>query len=244
MSSNYIGCSGYYYNHWIGIFYPEDLPKRKWLPYYAEHFKTVEINSSFYHMPLDSSIVNWYKITPGDFVFTLKGYRYITHLKKLVIDQSVLELISDFQRKAYLLKEKLGCILWQLPASVKVNAEKLKNFCKVLDSDIPHVFEFRHDSWFTPEVFSILKNYKCSICMLSAPGNLPAMVHTTSDVAYLRFHGINGWYNDNYSNEELDKWAVLLKEISYDKLFAYFNNDFHGFAVNNAGYFEKVVNAL
>ena len=80
--------------------------------------------------------------------------------------------------------------------------------------------------------------------MLSAPGNLPAMVHTTSDVAYLRFHGINGWYNDNYSNEELDKWAVLLKEISYGKLFAYFNNDFHGFAVNNAGYFVKVVNAL
>lgn len=244
MKNNYIGCSGYYYKHWIGIFYPEDLSKQKWLPYYAEHFRTVEINSSFYHMPLDSSVINWYNITPSDFVFTLKGYRYITHLKKLIIDRSVLQLLTDFQRKAYLLKEKLGCILWQLPAIVKVNVQKLDDFCKILDTRIPQVFEFRHHSWFIPEVFSVLKTYNCSICMLSAPGNLPEMVYATSGVAYLRFHGKNGWYDDNYSNEQLDKWAEMLKSLKVSKLFAYFNNDFHGFAINNALYFESVVKAL
>lgn len=244
MKNNYIGCSGYYYKHWIGIFYPEDLPKQKWLPYYAEHFRTVEINSSFYHMPLDSSVINWYNITPSDFVFTLKGYRYITHLKKLIVDESVLQLLTDFQRKAYLLEEKLGCILWQLPASVKVNVQKLEDFCKILDTRIPQVFEFRHHSWFIPEVFSVLKAHNCSICMLSAPGNLPEMVYATSGVAYLRFHGKNGWYDDNYSNEQLDKWAEMLKSLKVSKLFAYFNNDFHGFAINNALYLESVVKAL
>lgn len=244
MSNNYIGCSGYYYKHWIGLFYPEDLPKYKWLPFYAEHFRTVEINSSFYHMPKDSAVTNWYKITPPDFVFTLKGYRYITHLKKLVIDEKVIQLLADFQQKAYLLKEKLGCILWQLPASVKVNLQKLEDFCKILDRGIPQVFEFRHSSWFVPEVFSLLKEYNCSLCMLSAPGNLPEMVYATSDIAYLRFHGKNGWYDDNYSNEQLDRWVEMLKPLKVTKLFVYFNNDFHAFAINNALYFAKVFNAL
>lgn len=237
----YIGCSGYYYNHWIGIFYPDNLPKKKWLPYYASHFNTVEINSSFYHLPLDSSLVNWYSITPAHFKFTLKGYRYMTHLKKLHIDQPTLGLLSDFQRKAYLLKDKLGCILWQLPKSVKLNLQQLEMFCKALDNAIPHVFEFRDSSWFNGDVYAVLKHYNCSVCMLSAPDNLPEKVFATTDTAYLRFHGKNGWYNDNYSENQIDSWAEMLKPLNAKWLYAYFNNDFNGFAINNAKYFSRIL---
>lgn len=239
MIKKHIGCSGYYYNHWKNIFYPEGLAKNKWLPYYAQYFNTVEINSSFYHLPLDSSLNNWYNITPANFTFTLKGYRFITHMKKLNVDAELTELVNVFQRKAYLLKDKLACILWQLPGSVKADTNKLETFCRILDISIPQVFEFRHTSWFTPETLEILKNNNCTLCILSAPGNLPEILETTSNVAYIRFHGINGWYNDNYSNEQLDKWAEKIRSLQAEQLYAYFNNDFNGFAVNNGLYLSK-----
>lgn len=244
MIEKYIGCSGYYYKHWIGIFYPDDMPKDQWLPYYSRHFNTVEINSSFYHLPLDSSLTNWYNITPGDFVFTLKGYRFITHLKKLKVDTALLEILHDFQRKSGLLKDKLGCILWQLPKSQGKDMQKLENFCRALEVSVPNVFEFRHASWYTPEVYELLKNYNCSLCTLSAPGNLPEMTPSTSEIAYIRFHGINGWYDDNYSDEQLNQWADKVRVMKVNKLFAYFNNDFHGFAVNNGIYFSKILKDL
>lgn len=244
MVEKFVGCSGYYYDHWKEIFYPLDLPKNRWLPFYAQHFNTVEINSSFYHLPQDSSVINWYNITPGNFIFTLKGYRYITHLKKLLGDASVIEMVDVFQKKAYLLKDKLGCILWQLPGSQKADMKKLESFCKLLDTSIPQVFEFRHLSWFTPEVYALVKNYKCSVCTLSAPDNLPETISTVSSVAYIRFHGKNGWYDDNYSNDQLNAWVEKLKHVSVNSIYAYFNNDFHGFAVNNGIYFSKKLEEL
>lgn len=244
MIEKYVGCSGYYYNHWKTIFYPEELPKNKWIPFYAEHFNTVEINSSFYHIPQDSTLSNWYNITPSNFVFTLKGYRFITHLKKLHMDAILMNMISEFERKAFLLKDKLGCVLWQLPVSQGKDVEKLEHFCKSLNTDIKHVFEFRHVSWFTKEVYDILTHFKCSLCIISAPDNLPEHVYTTSDIAYLRFHGKNGWYDDNYSEEELEKWVEKLKPLTANQLYAYFNNDFHGFAIQNGLYFSKIVNIL
>lgn len=241
MIRKHIGCSGYYYNHWKGIFYPEKLAKTKWLQFYTQHFGTVEINSSFYHIPLDTTLLKWYQSTPAYFVFTLKGYRFITHLKKLNVDQQLMEMLHDFQRKAYLLNEKLGCILWQLPGSQKLDIPKLEKFCGILDTAIPHVFEFRDKSWFIPEVYQILRNHGCSLCMISAPGDLPETVITTSGVAYLRFHGKNGWYDDNYSEEQLNIWAEKISKIQVNELYVYFNNDFHGFAVNNALYFLKAL---
>lgn len=241
MDKSLIGCSGYYYKHWIGIFYPTDMPKYKWLPYYAEHFDTVEINSSFYHMPQDNAVLNWYKITPPNFVFTLKGNRFITHLKKLHIDTALIDTVHQFQQKALLMKEKLGCILWQLPASEGLNLLKLEAFCNILDKDLKHVFEFRHNSWFVKEVFALLNHFNFTICMLSAPGNIPELLLTTSDTAYIRFHGKNGWYNDNYSNEQLDTWGENIRKLNVETAYAYFNNDFHGFAVQNGKYLREVL---
>jgi uncharacterized protein YecE (DUF72 family) len=201
----------------------------------------VEINSSFYHIPLDTTLIKWYQSTPASFVFALKGYKFITHLKKMRIDQSLLEILSEFQRKAHLLKEKLGCILWQLPANQKLDLVKLESFCDILDTSIPHIFEFRDKSWFIPEVFQILKSYRFTLCMISAPDDLPEIVISTSDIAYLRFHGKNGWYDDNYSEEQLELWVEKISKLRVKELFVYFNNDFQGFAINNASYFSKVI---
>jgi uncharacterized protein YecE (DUF72 family) len=102
----YIGCSGYYYNHWKERFYPESLPKKQWLVFYAEHFNTVEINNTFYRLPEEKSVKNWYSITPSQFVFAVKGYRYITHIKKLIVDDASLEYLNKFEHLAGVLHKK------------------------------------------------------------------------------------------------------------------------------------------
>ncbi|MGE5457556.1 MAG: DUF72 domain-containing protein, partial [Methanococcaceae archaeon] len=199
----FIGCSGYYYNHWIGRFYPEDLPKNKWLPFYAEHFNTVEINNTFYRMPEEKVVKNWVDITPKNFVFAVKGYRYMTHLKKLLVDDSTLEYLSKFQHIVSQFGDKLGPLLWQMPGSFEVNIERLEKFCSAISADFSHVFEFRNAGWYTEEVFDVLARHNYSFCMVSSPGQLPWSAHGTSGIAYIRFHGKGSWYNDNYRNEDL-----------------------------------------
>ena len=143
---SYVGCSGYYYNHWIGRFYPEDLPKNKWLVYYSEHFNTVEINNTFYRMPEDKPVLNWYAITPGNFLFAVKGFRYFTHRKRLIVDEQMLELLDRFQKTISNFRDKLGPVLWQLPGSSKGDPQRLEKFCSVLSKDFRYVFEFRNAS--------------------------------------------------------------------------------------------------
>lgn len=236
----YIGCSGYYYNHWINRFYPEDLPKKKWLPFYAEHFNTVEINNTFYRMPEEKPVKNWYSITPGTFVFSVKGYRFLTHLKKLIIDETSLDYLSKFQHTVSFFKDKLGPLLWQLPGSFTLNLPRLEKFCSVLSSDFQHIFEFRHESWFTQNVYDILEKYNHGLCIVSSPRNVPEIVKITSDIAYIRFHGKGAWYNDDYGDEDLQLWKNKLENKSAKKLYAYFNNDANAYAVKNGEYFASL----
>ncbi len=236
----YIGCSGYYYNHWKGLFYPEDLPKNKWLIYYAEHFNTVEINNTFYRMPEEKSVKNWYSVTPPDFMFSVKGYRFLTHRKKLNVDEAFTDNLDKFQHVAGLLKEKAGPLLWQLPGNFLVNIPKLEKFCSILSRNFSHVFEFRNETWFTDEVYNILKKYDHGLCIVSGPANVPKVVHLTSGTAYIRFHGEGSWYNDNYSNEALVAWKKKLENIRASQLYAYFNNDMNAYAVNNGKYFASL----
>ncbi|MGE5419380.1 MAG: DUF72 domain-containing protein [Chloroflexota bacterium] len=237
---SFIGCSGYYYNHWKNLFYPEELPKNKWLIFYSEHFNTVEINNTFYRMPSESAVKNWHSITPGDFVFSVKGYRYFTHLRKLIIDDAFMDYLAKFMHLVALLKEKTGPLLWQFPGSFRADVVRFESFCRILSSGFVHVFEFRHESWFNEEIFGILEKYRHSLCIISGPRNIPVVVKTTSPTAYIRFHGEGSWYSDNYSNDALDAWKNKLSILRADRLFAYFNNDVNGYAVNNAEYLKSL----
>jgi uncharacterized protein YecE (DUF72 family) len=228
---NYIGCSGFNYDNWKGKFYPEDIAKKKWLEYYAQYFDTVEINASFYHLPKEKTLDNWYERTPGNFRFTLKGSRFITHQKKL---NDVTEPVNNFYRLASRLKGKLGCILWQLPGNQHVDLEKLKTFCQLLSRDFKNVLEFRHNSWFDEKVYQILQDNSVTLCIVSAPNNLETVFKKTNDLVYVRFHGRQEWYKYLYSEEEMKDWADELKSLNARQIYGYFNNDVGAHAPENA----------
>ncbi|MGQ9508548.1 MAG: DUF72 domain-containing protein [Thermodesulfobacteriota bacterium] len=233
-----IGTSGYNYPHWWhDVFYPTDLPQRKWLEFYAQHFKTVELNVSFYRLPQKEAFMGWYKRTPKGFIFAIKGSRYITHIKRLKDCREPLSLLLDH---ASSLKEKLGVLLWQLPPRFSFQKTRFEEFC-VLLSTLPrskmlrHAFEFRDESWFCEEAFRTLEDFQFAFCIAHSSG-LPFMERITSNFVYLRLHGGEVLYGSNYSDRELIGWAEKITrwKTKAKEVFVYFNNDAFGFAVKNA----------
>ncbi|RLE47860.1 DUF72 domain-containing protein [Candidatus Woesearchaeota archaeon] len=227
----YIGCSGWYYDDWKERFYPEKLPKKDWLGFYARRFNTVEVNATFYRFPTEKLMKGWHeKELPKGFKFTLKGNKTITHIKKL---KEARELVDKFYKLSNILKERLGAILWQFPPSLKIDLERLERFCKDLDPGFENVIEFRHKTWFVPEAYKILKKNKISYCIVSAP-KLPETAIVTSKIAYVRFHGKNSWYDYEYSKKEMKSWAKVISKLKAKKTYIYFNNDYNAYAVKNA----------
>jgi uncharacterized protein YecE (DUF72 family) len=240
----FIGCSGYSYDDWKGDFYPDDMHQDEWLSFYAEKFNTVEINNSFYKFPENESIEKWLSQTPANFRFSIKGHRFFTHLKKFNVDDSFKEKLNNFQSSLEPLKEKAGCVLWQLPGNLHKNIPKLVAFCQELDNDFTHVLEFRHPSWFDEDVYEFMKKNNIAFCILSAPGNLPEDLIVTHKTAYVRFHGKKEWYDYLYSEKELKEWKKRLNGLkNIEQLFVYFNNDKHGNAVKNAITLKKLLKA-
>ncbi|MFN3467773.1 MAG: DUF72 domain-containing protein, partial [Candidatus Brocadiales bacterium] len=159
-----MGTSGFIYPHWgNGVFYPEGLPQRRWLEYYAEYFDTVELNVAFYRLPTEVAFRSWYKRTPKGFAFALKGSRFITHVKRLKDCQEPLELYFG---RARLLKEKLSVVLWQLPPRYKKDVQRLETFIKFLKpyASYRHAFEFRDASWMSEEVYKLLSEADMALC--------------------------------------------------------------------------------
>ncbi len=238
MPEIYIGTSGFNYKHWSnGVFYPEDIPQRKWLEYYVEHFNTVELNVSFYRLPKKSVFEGWRERTPEDFVFAIKGSRFITHIKKLKDCEAPIELFFNNARG---LKEKLGVVLWQLPPNLHADVEKLEKFCGLLKKNrvakgTKQVFEFRHDSWFCEKIYGVLRRHNFSLCIAHSR-RWPYKEVATADYVYVRFHGGDVLYGSNYSDEELKTWASKIRRWSNEAsgVFIYFNNDACGYAVHNA----------
>lgn len=227
-----IGCSGYFYKDWRGKFYPDDLPQKHWLAYYARHFSTVEINNSFYRMPTASAVQGWVNNTPPGFALTLKGSRFTTHMKQLIEPE---ESVGRVYQMVDGLGDKLGCVLWQLPERMQVNLAKLEHFCATLQSAYRNVIEFRHASWWQePQVRTIMNKHKVGFCILSAPDGLPDELVETTDFAYLRLHGTQRWYHHDYSAAELQSWAERLRTLQARTVYAYFNNDVNAHAVHNA----------
>ena len=224
-----LGTSGWSYPDWKGRFYPEDLSQRKWLPFYAEHFNTVEINMTFYRFPKPETLKGWLDKTPSNFTFTLKANRQITHYKKL---QDVKGDLRYFYLLADSLQERLGCILFQLPPSLTKNMDLLQGFLSHLSPNHKNVIEFRHESWFSEDVYSLLRSHKVTFCVVSSP-ELPDHIVETAEASYFRFHGRIGWYKYNYTDEELKEWAEAIKKTKSKECFIYFNNDYRAYAVAN-----------
>ncbi|MDI6801196.1 MAG: DUF72 domain-containing protein [Thermodesulfovibrionales bacterium] len=228
-----IGCSGFNYWDWKDNFYPADLPQRKWFEYYCTIFNTVELNVTFYRLPLAKTFDKWYKETPDGFAFSLKGSRFITHIKRLL---TVEESVRLFFERASGLKEKLRVVLWQFSPGLKIDIERLKKFLALLKKyPVRNTLEFRHKSWTTNEVVNLCKEYNASLCMADWPEFLDDLP-VTSDFVYIRRHGERGSYATCYSKTALKKDAKRIKNYLENgrDVFIYFNNDYQGYAPRNA----------
>ncbi len=233
MATDYIiGTSGWHYEDWRDIFYPPKLAKADWLEFYARHFHTVELNVTFYRLPSENAVANWYKSSPPGFTFAVKVSRFITHIKRL---KDIEEPLDNFLKRIKILGEKLGPLLYQLPPNMHRNDEVLESFLAQLPRGLRHVFEFRHESWLDDEVFQILRRYNVGLCVFDMPKRT-CPVAATADFAYVRFHGSDALYSSNYSDEELADWAKKLAKLAerLETIYIYFNNDVEGFALNNA----------
>jgi len=230
--SIWIGTSGWVYKHWKGIFYPDKLPAAEQLPFYAEHFSTVEVNFSFYRLPERSVFEAWRAHTPAGFIFAVKGSRFLTHVKRLKDPEEPLERLMDRARG---LEEKLGPILFQFPHTWAVHLERLDYFLNVLRRYRPqrYAFEFRHESWLTEEVYRLLERAGAALCIPVSPG-MPLEIRLTAPWTYIRMH--QGEHDVGCDDDELAAWAKRIRKFRGEgaDVYVYFNNDFEGYAIRNA----------
>jgi uncharacterized protein YecE (DUF72 family) len=233
-----IGTSGYQYDHWRGSFYPEDLPKKDWLPFYARHFDTVELNNSFYHLPSAEAFDHWRREAPEGFCFVLKFSRYGSHLKKLTDPENS---IGNFLENASHLGPMLGPILVQLPPHWHADPDRLAGFLEAAPESQRWAFEFRDETWLADPIFDVLRKHNAALCIHDLIENHPRVV--TADWVYLRFHGARdgGSYSHQHLAARADEIAGHLEE-GLD-VFAYFNNDAEGYALDNARDLRRYVEA-
>ncbi len=227
--THHLGTSGWSYPGWKGRFYPPDLSSSEWLSYYAAHFSTVEINMTFYRFPKPETLQGWLERTPPQFTFTLKANRLITHLKKL---RNVKNEVRYFTILADSLRERLGCILFQLPPSIKKDLELLDEFLPTLSPEHKNVIEFRHESWYDEAVAERLKTFGVIFCTVSS-AQVPDTSLESSRVAYFRFHGLTGGHRHKYGDDELSLWAKRIGQARAEERFVYFNNDYQAHAAAN-----------
>jgi uncharacterized protein YecE (DUF72 family) len=228
-----IGCSGWNYRDWRERVYPAGMPVRLWLQHYATLFDTVEVNATFYRLPSTDAVANWAAQTPPEFLFAVKASRYLTHIKRLAnLGQGVK---TFYERIEPLIDAgKLGPVLWQLPGNFKCDLERLGSALEQLPPG-RHCFEFRHPSWFSEDVYALLRRHAAALVIGDTPER-PFQTHEmTADWTFVRFHRGTRGRRGNYSAGELEQWSRRLSAWRRQvEVFAYFNNDWEGFAVQNA----------
>ena len=253
MSDLRIGISGWRYEPWRGVFYPRDLAQHRELEFASRAFRSIEINGSFYSLQRPTSYRNWYAATPKDFVFSVKGGRYITHMKRL---RDVKTGLANFFASGLLgLGEKLGPILWQLPPSFRFDPDALRAFFDLLprttreverlarqhddrlldralvaasrgDAPVRHALEVRHRSFEDPRYPELLRQYGVASCVADSAGLYPFFEEPTADFVYARLHGSKELYVSGYSASELEKWAQRIRRWRKQRdVFVYFDND-------------------
>jgi uncharacterized protein YecE (DUF72 family) len=227
-----IGCSGWIYRHWRGLFYPEKLAQRLWFAHYADTFQTVELNTSFYHLPKAETFAKWRDQAPPGFRYAVKAPRFITHMKKL---KECDEPVAEFVSRARNLGPTIGPILYQLPPRWAYNRERIESFIDLLPRDLTHVFEFREKSWLNAELLDLLEARGVSFCAHDMPG-LRTERWAAGPIAYVRFHGGVGKYWGRYPDESLLGWAdwMVGQAQAGRDVWCYFNNDIHGHAIHDA----------
>lgn len=250
-----VGISGWTYPPWRGTFYPKGLPHKQELAYAAERMSSIEINGTFYSLQRPSSFVQWRERVAEDFVFSLKGGRFITHMKKLRDPET--SLANFFASGVLALGPKLGPILWQLPPDLWYDAGRLTDFFQALprthaeaaalggkhdhrlaedrvylSTDVPdrplqHALEVRHESFRTPAFLGLLRDHRIAMVIADTAGKWPQIEELTTDFSYIRLHGADELYVSGYTDEGLDRWAAKIRKWAEQvpDIYIYFDND-------------------
>ncbi len=235
----HIGTSGWHYKHWKGPFYPEDMKSEEMLGFYAEHFQVAEINNSFYRLPAEQTLKAWRDTVRGDFQFSVKASRYLTHMKKLKDPE---EPSETFMERIKTLGDRLGPILFQLPPRWRCNLERFDAFIRQLPDGFRYTFEFRDPSWFTSEIYDLLRKAEAAFCIYELSGTLSPK-EVTADFVYIRLHGPEGAYEGSYDQQTLSGWAGAMSSWARQgkEVFCFFDNDQNGYAAQNARSLKEMI---
>ncbi len=229
----HVGCSGWNYKHWRGNFYEPRLPAKRWLERYAQAFDTVEVNTTFYRLIAREAVEHWLEQTPADFCFAVKASRYLTHIRRLA---GIADGVATFYERIQplLAAGRLGAVLWQLPENFHRDDDRLAAGLSALPPG-RHAFEFRHASWFVPEVYAQLREHGVALVIGDHPDRPFQSLEATASWRFIRFHYGRRGRRGNYSQAELASWARRIGRWRREgPVFAYFNNDWEGFAPRNA----------
>jgi uncharacterized protein YecE (DUF72 family) len=233
MMSFHVGTSGYSYKEWKGSFYPEKISAKEMLRFYSERLSTVEINATFYRMPLASMLENWKEQVPGTFRFALKAPQRITHFKRL---KETEEETKYFFETAAVLADQLGVVLFQLPPNMKKDLPRLETFLAQLPPAIPSAFEFRHPTWFDDDVLNLLRSQNRAL-VVSDTDDLPIThIDKTADWGYLRLRRVN------YSEENLAEWRGRIRDQNWKETFLFFKHEDAGTGPKLAAQFLSIAN--
>ncbi|MBI4357971.1 MAG: DUF72 domain-containing protein [Candidatus Omnitrophica bacterium] len=234
----FVGTSGWVYPDWQGIIYPKEIKSKDVFSYYAKHFHTVELNATFYHFPRASTVEKWKLAGGKDFVWAVKAWRWMTHIKRLKgVKKDAHEFLARVQPIA-----SEGAILFQLPPSMKKDLKRLERFLKLLPTSFRFAIEFRHNSWFSQDTYELLRRFSVALVGVDAPKIERILDVRTASFVYFRFHGSSRWYVHNYTKAELNVFAQAARgHLKGGDLFVYFDNTAAGHAFRNALDFQSIL---
>jgi uncharacterized protein YecE (DUF72 family) len=236
----FIGTSGWSYASWRGPFFPENLPSRLHLEFYASRFVSTELNGVFYRTPTEAAVRTWAEQTPEDFVFAWKASKFITHWKRL--NDTSVNSIALLESRLRLLGKKVGPVLFQLPPQFRKNRSRIEAFLKLLPPRRRYAFEFRHPSWYEDDILDLLRNNDIALC-ISDHHDAPSPWLATASFVYVRGHGPGGRYQGRYCSDTLARWKrwLLAMRRAERAGYVYFDNDQKSAAPKDAARFQKML---
>ena len=235
-----VGTSGWQYRDWRGRFYPKSLPQKRWLEHYAAHFGTVEVNNTFYRLPVRATFEQWAERVPDAFVVAVKASGYLTHYRRLREPEEPVARLMD---RADALGDHLGPILLQLPPDMKAEPGRLDATLRAFNQRARIAVEPRHQSWFNDEVRAVLQEHDAALCLADRKSRPVTPLWRTADWCYLRLHMGTARPVPCYGERALASWSARLRDLWGTRIdgYVYFNNDTHGCAVRDADTFARIV---